>query len=95
MGTLLFALELRSDERRIAEHERAVFRRQNVRPIHFQGIGVQDVGRIFKRNADVALPEFQAQPVIHDMVHHPQGGFGDAGRELADFDAVKLIDVDP
>ena len=95
LGTLLFALKLRSHKRRIAEHEGAVFRRQKVRPIHFQGIAVQDVRRIFKRNADVALPKLQAQPVIHDMIHHPQGGLGDACRELADLDAVELIDVDP
>ena len=28
------------------------------------------------------------------MVHHPQRGFGDAGGELFDLDAVELVDVD-
>ena len=53
-----------------------------------------DVWRLLKRNPRVGLAEFQAQPVVHDVVHHPQRGRGDAGRELADLDAVELIDID-
>ena len=40
------------------------------------------------------LAELQAQPVVHDVVHHPECGRGDAGRKFADLDAVKLILVD-
>jgi hypothetical protein len=28
------------------------------------------------------------------VVHHPQRGFGDAGRKLLELDAVELIDID-
>ena len=55
LGALLFALELRTTERRIAEHVGAVFRRQQCRPVGFQGIGVPDMRRAFQRNAYIAL----------------------------------------
>ena len=42
----------------------------------------------------VGLAELQAQPVVHDVIHHPQRGRGDAGRKLADLNSVELIDID-
>ena len=93
LGTLSGALELGSDERRIAEHVTARLRRQEVRPIHFERVGVQDVGRGLKWNADVGLTERQAEPVVHDVIHHPHRRLGDARRKLADLNAVELIDI--
>ena len=40
------------------------------------------------------MTEIQAQPVVHEMSSiHPQRRGGVAGRELADLDAVELIDL--
>ena len=50
--------------------------------------------RAFKRNADIAPAERQAQPIVHDVIHHPQRGLGDADRKLADLNAVKLVHGD-
>ena len=47
-----------------------------------------------QRDARVDPAECEAQAVIHDVIHHPQRGFCDAGRELADLDAVELVHVD-
>ena len=41
------------------------------------------------------MAELQAQPVVHEMWPiHPQRRGGVAGRELADLDAVELIDLE-
>ena len=94
LRTLLRRLELRADEGRIAEHEGTAPGRKRRRPVHLQRVAVQDVGRGAQRDAGIGLTEFQAQPVVHDVVHHPQRGFRDADGELADLDPVELIDVD-
>ena len=33
--------------------------------------------------------------VVHDVIHHPQRGLRDAGRELADLNAVELVHINP
>ena len=54
---------------------------------------MDDVRRLLKRNANEGLAERQAQPVVHDVVHHPQRGLRDAGRELSKLDPVELVHV--
>ena len=94
LRTLLGRLELGPAKRRIAEHVRALVGRQHVGPVDLQRVGVADVRRLLDRDPRVRLTELQAQPVVHDVVHHPQRGRRDAGRKLADLDAVELVDLD-
>ena len=54
---------------------------------------MDDVRRLLKRNPHIDLAELPAQPVVHDVVHHPQRRLGDPGRELADFNSVKLVHI--
>ena len=87
------ALVLGADERRVAEHVGAVFRRQHRCPIQFQGVAVHDARRGAQRNAYVALAELQAEARVHDVVHHPQRRLGDARRKLTHLDAGELVHV--
>ncbi len=54
---------------------------------------MDDVRRLFERDANEGLAELKAQPVVHDVVHHPQCRFRDARRELAKLDPVELVHV--
>ena len=94
LRALLRRLLLRSYEGRIAQYEGAIARRQQTGPFGFQRIAMDDVRRLLKRYANEGLAELQAQPVVHDVVHHPQRGLRDAGRELAKLDPVELVHVD-
>ncbi len=40
------------------------------------------------------MAELRAQPVVHDVIHHPQRGLGDPRRERADLDTVELVGSD-
>ena len=62
-------------------------------PVRFQGVPVHDVRRFLQWDACVGLPEFQAQPVVHDVIHHPQRGLRNAGWKLAKLDSVELVHV--
>ena len=53
-----------------------------------------DVRRLLQRNARVRLTELQAQPAVHNVIHHPQRGLGDTRRKLANLNAIELINVD-
>ena len=86
-------LVLGADERRVAEHVGAVFRRQHRGPIQFQGVAVYDARRGAQRNAYVALAELQAEARVHDVVHHPERRLGDARGKLAHLDAGELVHV--
>ena len=92
---LLHTLILCSHERWIAEHVRALLRRQHIRPIDLQSIALHDPRRLAQRNPRIRLPELQAQPIIHEVIHHPERGLRDPRREGTGFDPVKLIDIDP
>ena len=93
LRALVPRLVLRAHERRIAQHERAIARRQQAGPVRFQRVAVDDVRRLLQRNANEGLAELQAQPIVHDVVHHPQCGLRDAGRELAKLDTVELVHI--
>ena len=93
LSALGLALELRAPEGRIAEHERALLWWQRFGPVHFQCVAVDDVRGSLKRNPRVRLPELQAQPVVHDVVHHPHRRLRDADGKLADLDPVELVHV--
>ena len=54
---------------------------------------MDDVRRCLEGDSNVRLAELQAQPVVHDVVHHPQRRLGDASREFAQFDSVELIHI--
>ena len=54
---------------------------------------MHDVRRRLERDAHVRLPEFQAEAVVHDVIHHPQGHLGDPGRKFPQLDPVELIDI--
>ena len=54
---------------------------------------MDDVRRLLQRDTNEGLAELKAQPVVHDVVHHPQRGLRDAGRELTKLDAVELVHV--
>ena len=90
---LLRRLELCPPERRIAEHIRTVLRRQHLSPVHLQRIPVHDVRRRLERDAHIRLPEFQAEAVVHDVIHHPQSHLGDPSRKFSQLDPVELIDI--
>ena len=92
---LLRALMFRSDERRVAEHVRALLGRQHFRPIHLQRIALHDPRRLAQRNPRVRFPELQAQPVIHQVIHHPERRLRDPRGEDTNLDPVELIDIDP
>ena len=54
-----------------------------------------DVRRALQRNPGVGLTEFEAELVVHEVVRHPEGHFGDPGRKLADLDPVELVHIEP
>ncbi len=80
---LHIGLVFRTDKGQVAEDERAIARRQQIGPIGFQRVAVDDVGRLLKRNANEGLTELKAQPVVHDVIHHPQRSLGDPRHKLA------------
>src|SRR6056297_58631 len=88
------ALVFRPHKWRIAQHVGTPFRRQHPGPVHLQRVAMHDGGALAKGDAGEHLAEFQRQAVVHDVVHHPQRRFGDAGGKLLVFDAVELVDVD-
>ena len=88
------ALELGADEGRIAENVGAALGREHGPPIDLQGVAADDPRRFPQRYADIALAELQTEPIVHDVVHHPERSLRDPGREFVDFDAVELIDID-
>ena len=49
--------------------------------------------RLLQGDAPVEPSELQAEAVVHDVVHDPQRDFRNTGRELAELDAVELIDI--
>ena len=55
---------------------------------------MQNVGRFRQWDTYEGLTELQAEPVVHDVVHHPQRGLGDMSRKLPNFNAVELVYVD-
>src|SRR5665213_2347006 len=55
---------------------------------------MMDVRRGLQRYASVVLAKFERELVVHDVIHHPQRHLGDKRGELADLDAIKLVDVD-
>ena len=50
-------------------------------PVDLQRVRVADVRRLLNRDPRVRVTEVQAQPGVHNVVHHPQRGGGDAVRE--------------
>jgi hypothetical protein len=49
--------------------------------------------RRFQRNAHIDFSKLQRQPIIHNVVHHPQCSLGYACGKLFNFDAIELIDI--
>ena len=80
-------------EWRIAQHKGTVSGRQDFRPVDLQSVAANQVRRLRQRNPHVRFAELQAQLVVEDVVHHPQGGLGDANRELPDLDPMELVHV--
>ena len=87
-------LEFRAHKRRIAEHVGTCLRPQQFAPVHLQRIAMHNVRRLLQRNARVRLAKLQAQPVVHNVIHHPQRDLGDVRREFPQFNAVKLVHID-
>lgn len=83
-----------SDKRRVAEDEGAFFWREDGFPVDAEGVGVDDVGRLFEGEAAVKLAKGLGVEEVGLVVGEPEGDFGDFAGEFFDFDAVHLVDVD-
>jgi hypothetical protein len=83
-----------ADEWWVAEDVGAFGGREEVVPIHAEGVADVDVGGIFEREAEIGLGEGFEDAKVGLVVHEPEGDLGDAGGPLFDLDAVELVDVD-
>ena len=87
IGFLLFALVSGANKRRIAKNV------IGLRPLHAQGIGIDDFCTIFQRNAGAGLAKALGSAQIALVVGEPHGNFGDLRGVFVDFDTVKLTNV--
>jgi hypothetical protein len=81
-------------ERGVTEDVAALVRHDDVLPIGIESVGADDARRRPQWNSSERLAEFEGEAHVHNVIHHPQCDFSDAGGELGDFDAVELDDVE-
>ena len=86
--------QLRSHERRIAEHVRALARRQYFVPIDLERVFMVNVRCGGQWDPREAAAELFAHPPIHEVVHHPQRRLCDETGEVVQLDPVELVHID-
>ena len=91
---LLHGLEFCANERRVAQHVTAPLCWQHVGPVQVQRVAVHDVGGFLQGYPGVIAAERLGQRQVHQVVHHPHCGFGNAGGKFGNLDPVELIDID-
>ena len=95
LRALLRALHLRAQKRRVPDDVAAPLRRQDIVPVHAQGVSAHAVRDALQRQ-EVELPIRQKLlgALHHLLLGNPQRGLADRYREVVYLDGVELADAD-